>query len=91
MEKQPIVLESNQKTMTEKRYGEYHEDDLSVTIRSCGATCGFGSEVLAIVNSSGGGIAGTLDSSYYKGCGERQGIEREYVAVIKGCPEKGGA
>lgn len=26
------------------------------------------------------GIAGTLDASYYKGCGERQGIEREIVA-----------
>lgn len=25
------------------------------------------------------GIAGTLDGSYYKGCGERQGIEREIV------------
>ena len=32
-----------------------------------------------IENSSGGGIAGTLDSNYYKGCGERQGIEREYI------------
>lgn len=32
-----------------------------------------------IANSSGGGIAGTLDSSYYKGQGERQGIEREYI------------
>ena len=36
---------------------------------------------LMIANSSGGGIAGTLDSSYYKGQGERQGIEREYVVV----------
>jgi len=35
-----------------------------------------------ILNSSGGGIAGTLDSSYYKGQGERQGIEREYILVI---------
>lgn len=26
-----------------------------------------------------GDIAGTLDASYYKGCGERQGIEREVV------------
>lgn len=28
-----------------------------------------------------GDIAGTLDASYYKGCGERQGIEREVVCV----------
>ena len=33
------------------------------------------------LNISGGGTAGTLDASYYKGCGERQGIEREIVAV----------
>jgi hypothetical protein len=35
------------------------------------------------INSSGGGIAGTLDANYYKGCGEREGIEREFVAVRK--------
>ena len=33
-----------------------------------------------IENSSGGEIAATLDSHYYKGCGEREGIEREIVA-----------
>lgn len=37
---------------------------------------------MLIANSSGGGIAGTLDSSYYKGQGERQGIEREYIVEI---------
>lgn len=26
------------KTVTEKRYGEYHEDDKSVTLRNSGAT-----------------------------------------------------
>ena len=35
------------------------------------------------INSSGGGIAGTLDANYYKGCGEREGIEREFIAVRK--------
>jgi DNA (cytosine-5)-methyltransferase 1 len=29
-----------------------------------------------------GDIAGTLDASYYKGCGERQGIEREVVLAV---------
>ncbi len=28
------------KTVTEKRYGEYHEDDRSVTLRNSGATYG---------------------------------------------------
>ena len=31
-------------------------------------------------NSSGGGIAATLDASYYKGPGSRNGKEREFVA-----------
>ena len=34
------------------------------------------------VNSSGGDICKTLDASYYKGQGFRQGTEREYVVVI---------
>ena len=36
---------------------------------------------MMIANSSGGGIAGTLDSNYFKGCGERQNVEREFVVV----------
>ena len=35
-------------------------------------------------NSSGDDICGTLDASYYKGCGERQGIEREVVYCLQG-------
>ena len=35
----------------------------------------------AVLNSSGGGVAGTLDASYYKGQGERTGKEREYVVT----------
>ena len=37
-----------------------------------------------IANSSGGGIATTLDANYYKGQGVRQGIEREYIVVSNG-------
>ena len=35
-----------------------------------------------ILNSSGGGIAGTLDANYWKGQGEREGIEREFVVIV---------
>ena len=35
------------------------------------------------LNSSGGGIAGCLDANYFKGCGEREGAEREFIAVRK--------
>lgn len=36
------------KTVTEKRFGEYYEDDKSVTLRSSSASVGGGSEVLVI-------------------------------------------
>lgn len=32
-------------------------------------------------NYTGGGIAATLDASYYKGAGSRNGKEREFVAI----------
>lgn len=35
-------------TMTEKRFFEWHEDDISVTLRNAGASYGGGSEVLVI-------------------------------------------
>jgi len=34
-----------------------------------------------VMQGINGEIAGTLDASYYKGCGERQGIEREVVCI----------
>ena len=34
-----------------------------------------------LINSSGDSIAATIDASYYKGCGLRQGVEREFVAM----------
>ena len=35
-------------TVTEKRFFEWHEDDLSVTLRNKGGSYGGGSEVLVI-------------------------------------------
>lgn len=40
-----------------------------------------GGNVPMVMESINGEISGTLDSSYYKGCGERQGVEREVVAM----------
>lgn len=40
-----------------------------------------GGNVPMVMESINGEIAGTLDANYYKGCGERQGIEREVVCV----------
>ena len=36
--------------------------------------------------SINGNVAGTLDANYYKGCGVRQGIEREVVASFSAIP-----
>lgn len=36
------------KTLTEKRFFEWHEDDISVTLRNKGGSYGGGSEVLVI-------------------------------------------
>jgi hypothetical protein len=40
-----------------------------------------------VIQGINGDISGTLDSSYYKGCGERQGVERE---VVFGVDQQGG-
>ena len=41
---------------------------------------------------SSGDVAGTLDASYFKGCGMRQGVEREYVVEpIAVATQQGGA
>ena len=43
---------------------------------------------MTVYNYSGGGIAGTLDASYYKGPGERMGTEREFVAIENEKPNR---
>lgn len=40
-----------QKTVTEKRFFEWHEDDVSVTLRHKGGSYGHGSEVLVICST----------------------------------------
>ena len=40
-----------QKTLTEKRFFEWHEDDISVTLRYKGGSYGNGSEVLVICST----------------------------------------
>lgn len=41
------------KAMTEKRFFEWHEDDVSVTLRNRGGSYGHGSEVLVICYTNG--------------------------------------
>lgn len=42
----------------------------------------FNNMLPVIENSSGGGIAATLDASYWKGTRSRNGKEREFVLII---------
>lgn len=78
----------------------YIEDDVSVSLTVCGGSYGGGSEVLVvdqyICNSDGTSIGQTLDASYYKGTGQRNGKEREFMAFSIGngqaheLPSEGG-
>lgn len=68
------------------------------TLQASGGDCGGGSENLVISRENAdkpvginGEVAGTLDASYYKGCGMRQGIEREVVAEPLICMASGQA
>ena len=72
---------------------DWHRQDTRMT--ECGDVCvtaaaGWGGggnnmpyvlEEKMITQGINGETAGTLDSNYYKGCGERQGIEREVVVM----------
>jgi len=42
---------SKMKTLTEKRFFEWHEDDVAVTLRNKGGSYGGGSEVLVIYST----------------------------------------
>jgi len=58
------------------------EDGMVQTLSSRMGTGG--GNVPLVMESINGEISGTLDASYYKGCGERQGVEREVVCVGNG-------
>ena len=60
-------------------------------LKASGGDTGGGGEGLVVLrmkkqqfvcNSSGEGIAAPVDASYYKGCGLRAGIEREFVVMM---------
>ena len=76
--KETIALEGNGQRPSHHGDG-YLVSDKSYTLN--------GTEVhgVAYVDTSDGDIAGTLDASYYKGCGLRQGRERTYVVAAVDC------
>lgn len=59
-----------------------YETDISRALDTGGEDPDSNHGGVAIMQGIGGETAGTLDASYYKGCGERQGIERDVVYGI---------
>lgn len=57
------------------------EDEQGAVRAGCGERDG-----LRFQNYTGGGISATLDASYYKGPGARNGKEREFLAVENDTP-----
>lgn len=68
------------KTVTEKRYGEYHEDDKSVTLRNSGATYGGGARYLFYQDT-----VGAICARDYKGVGSQYVREQKLIVEVKKC------
>ena len=89
-------------SFAESSFAAYRE--MLPLIRYTGGACGSGSEALIlfvnaskedddeypmVINSSGNLIAATLDASYWKGAGARNGKEREFIGIrTKVSPKK---
>ena len=69
----PFVVESVAYEM--KAFGKYEKSSLASSLKARD----FKDSTDLICSS--GDVAGTLDASYYKGCGERQGVERDHVVT----------
>ena len=72
----PLVMD--QAVFGQSSFGDFSTD--FSPLRAQGGDYGGGSENL-VVQGINGDKAGTLDASYYKGCGERQGTEGDVVAI----------
>ena len=71
--KEPVLLESTHSHATT------NENGIATTlVKSMEQGKGY---VPMVTQGINGDTAGTLDSNYFKGCGEREGTEREVVAV----------
>lgn len=66
----------NETGISERDRRVVREDGQRIVRAGCGERDG-----ARIQNYTGGGIAATLDASYYKGSGARNGKEREFLAV----------
>ena len=77
----PMVLENREPVLLESTHSHAttNENGIATTlVKSMEQGKGYVPMVTQDIN---GDTAGTLDSNYFKGCGEREGTEREVVAV----------
>lgn len=75
----------NQNVLNAVVYDKQRRDKYSASETSSTLTAHLAKEANdIIVNSSGDGICGTIDSHYYKGTGEREGVEREIICMASG-------
>ena len=75
----PMVMENHEPLLLESTHSHstVKEDGIATTlVKSMEQGKGY---VPMVTQGINGDTAGTLDSNYYKGCGERQGTEREVV------------
>lgn len=89
----PTVLSDSHGTPHAVAYGvttkgngdAFISEDRHTSLTSGGGQAGQGYPTVLVEEKAvgiNGQVAGTLDASYYKGCGERQGIEREIVVSV---------
>ena len=76
-----VVIEKEPAFFSKMAIGDYKADDRS----HCLNARDYKEPTDLVIETSDGDIAGTLDASYYKGCGERQGKERTFVVKSVDC------
>ena len=79
----PMVMALDRASFNQGKNAQY---DFVVSVKGINSSLvAKGPSAVAYVDTSDGDIAGTLDASYYKGCGLRQGRERTYVVAAVDC------
>ena len=81
-----VVVAGDLVLMEAYQHQGYRESDVCNTLTS-GQYNGVRGDtpLVTYIDTSAGDVAGTLDASYYKGCGERQGRERTFVVKSVDC------
>lgn len=78
----PTVIVDNKKTVYDWHRCDTRMTELGDTCNTMSASWGAGGNNMPyVLEAIGGEVAGTIDASYYKGRGERNGKEREVIAT----------